>query len=326
MNEVKQEQSLPTWRVLDLNLADSETARNGDIADLEIVTKALGSDKRLAILKLLGTQTCSVIDIAQALDIPQSTATQHINILEKAGLITTDLIPAKRGLQKVCARAYDRINIQLPSTPEIIESTSTICMPLGAYTEAEVRPTCGLAGENSILAEIDNPLSFYEPEHIHAQLLWFRSGYIEYRFPNRLPRGTDLDSLEVSFEACSEAPLNHADWPSDITVWVNGLEIGTWTSPADYGGERGILTPDWWSNINSQYGLLKVWKVTSQGSFIDGIQTSAISLADLSQNLGATFDVRIGIKEDAHNQGGVNLFGAKFGNYPQDIVMKQTFR
>jgi predicted transcriptional regulator len=183
-----------------------------------------------------------------------------------------------------------------------------------------------LAGEFSIIAEVDNPLSFYEPDHIYAQLLWFRSGYVEYRFPNRLPPEANLESLELSFEACSEAPLNHSDWPSDITVWVNNFEIGTWTSPADYGVERGILTPDWWSTINSQYGLLKVWKVTSQGSFIDGVQASTISLGDLANSLGTTYDVRIGIKEDAHNPGGVNLFGLKFGNYPQDIVMKQTFR
>lgn len=320
MNEVKRQRPAPSRRVLDLNI------NHGDLSELEMVTKALGSDKRLAILKLLGAQTCSVLDIAEALKIPQSTATQHINILEKAGLITTDLMPAKRGLQKICARAYDRINIQLPSVSEMIDTTSTVSMPLGAYVDADVQPTCGLAGENSIIAELDNPLSFFEPEHIYAQLIWFRSGYLEYRFPNRLPSRASLESLELSFEVCSEAPLNHADWPSDITVWINDVEIGAWTSPADYGGERGILTPEWWGSVNSQYGLLKVWKVTPQGSFIDGMQASSVSLEDLTHNLGPTFDVRIGIKEDARNLGGVNLFGSKFGNYPQDIIMKQNFR
>ena len=33
----------------------------------------------------------------------------------------------------------------------------------------------------------------------------------------------------------------------------------------------------------------------------------------------------IGVKDDARNKGGLNLFGRKFGNYPQDIVMRMGF-
>ncbi len=44
------------------------------------------------------------MEIAEALGLPPSTATLHINILENAGLIKTDLRPATRGLQRVCAR------------------------------------------------------------------------------------------------------------------------------------------------------------------------------------------------------------------------------
>lgn len=32
--------------------------------------------------------------------------------------------------------------------------------------------------------------------------------------------------------------------------------------------------------------------------------------------------VRIGIKEDAEKPGGMNLFGEKFGNYSQNLIMK----
>jgi predicted transcriptional regulator len=35
--------------------------------------------------------------------------------------------------------------------------------------------------------------------------------------------------------------------------------------------------------------------------------------------------VRLGVKEDARHRGGMNLFGRKFGNYPQDIVMRVAF-
>jgi predicted transcriptional regulator len=41
---------------------------------------------------------------------------------------------------------------------------------------------------------------------------------------------------------------------------------------------------------------------------------------------GDPIPVRIGIKEGAANSGGINLFGSKFGNYPQDIVLRQHYR
>lgn len=311
---------LPITRVLEL-LADDQ-----NLQTLEAVTKALGSETRLEILRFLSTHTCSVVEIAEALKLPPSTATLHINVLEKAGLIETDLQPATRGLQKVCARRYDRIVIQLPADTVREETAVEVSMPIGAFSDVHVVATCGLLGELGIIGHLDDPSAFYEPEHIHAQLLWFRRGYVEYRFPNRLPPNVILNDIEVSFEVCSEAPLYHADWPSDITVWIGDVEIGTWTSPADFGGERGALTPDWWGVQNSQYGLLKVWKVASTGSFVDGIRISNVALHQLTLKPGEPIPVRIGIKDTASNIGGINLFGDKFGNYPQGIVLRQHFK
>ena len=311
---------IPYARVLEL-LADDHNLQN-----LESVTKALGSETRLEILRFLSAHTCTLLEIAEALDLPPSTATLHINVLEKAGLIETDLRPATRGLQKVCARVYDRIVIQLPAVGEREDTAVEVSMPIGAFVDVNITPTCGLLGDLGIIGHLDDPTAFYEPERIHAQLIWFRRGYVEYRFPNRLPPNVIRDDIEVSFEVCSEAPLHHASWPSDVTVWIGEVEIGSWTSPADFGGERGALTPDWWDTQNSQYGLLKVWKVTHHGSFVDGIQISKISLDNLSLEPGAPIPVRIGIKSGAANIGGMNLFGSRFGNYPQDIVLRQHYK
>ncbi len=313
-------EKLPNARILELLAGDHNLQR------LEAVTKALASDTRLGILQFLSTHTSTVLEIAEALNLPPSTATLHINILEKAGLIETDLRPATRGLQKVCARVFDRIVIQLPAEYELEDTTVEVSMPIGAFVNVNLVPTCGLAGEVGIIGHLDDPSAFYEPERIYAQLLWFRRGHVEYQFPNRLPPGVVLDDIEVSFEVCSEAPLHHDSWPSDITVWVGGKEIGTWTSPADFGGERGALTPGWWDSQNSQFGLLKVWKVTQRGSFVDGVQVSNVTLKDLSFKPGKPIPVRIGIKDDAANIGGMNLFGSKFGNYPQDIVLRQHYK
>ncbi len=305
-------------KVLFLDLTDaSETTL--------LLLKALSSETRLAILSYLGNRPVNVNDIALALQIAPSSATTHIQILEKADLIRTEVIPATHGLQKLCARTYDDVHIRLERNNVNSHDSFSVSMPVGQYYDFEVYPTCGLASESALIGLLDTPASFYEPQHVFAQLLWFGHGYVAYRFPNHLPSGALPTRLDISAEICSEAPLHHLDWPSDITLWINGLEIGSWTSPADFGGQRGLLTPDWWETKDSQYGQLKIWSITSDGSFIDGRVIGPVQVQDLHLAEKPFIEVRIGVKPDALNIGGVNLFGEKFGNYPQPIVLKVDF-
>ena len=289
------------------------------------VLRALASEPRLRILELLSDQLLNTSEIAQALSLPLSTATLHLGILEEAGLLVTERKPAVRGSQKVCARAFDTLHVRLPQrrsgTPEVLELT----MPLGAYTDLHVAPTCGLASSEGVIGLFDDPTSFYEPERLNAQLLWFHHGYVEYRFPNRIPAGATVKSVQLSVELCAEAPLHHDSWPSDITAWLNGLEVGTFTAPADFGGQRGALTPEWWETRNTQYGLLKVWQVNDEGSFIDGLRLGTVDIEALYLERQRSISVRLGVKENAHHVGGVNLFGRQFGNYPQDIVLRVRY-
>lgn len=305
----------------------------GPILSIEIhspgaqkVFRALASDTRVRILDLLSDQLLNVSEIAEALNVPLSTANLHINGLEDAGLLLTEFKPASRGLQKVCARAYETIVIQLPRSRSLDQNTVEFSMPVGAYVDCRVAPTCGLASETGIIGLFDDPASFYEADRVNAQLLWFHHGYVEYRFPNRLPSQSTLDSLNLSLELCSEAPLHDADWPSDITVWINDIEVGTWTCPADFGGQRGVLTPLWWESWNSQYGLIKLWQVTNEASYVDGLRLSPTMLADLHIAKHQYISVRIGVKPDAVNVGGINIFGSRFGNYPQDIMLSFRYR
>lgn len=194
-------------------------------------------------------------------------------------------------------------------------------MPVGAFTEFRVEPTCGLLEADGAIGLFDDVGAFYEPERSSAQLLWFHQGYVEYRFPNRLVSGEAVLSLQLSMEICSEAPLHNEVWPSDIVVSVNRIALGSWTSPGDFGNQRGAFTPEWWSVANTQFGLMKVWRVTEAGSFIDGIKLSDVTPADLGLGDDKYISVRIEVPADAANVGGVNLFGAGFGNYPQDLVM-----
>ena len=127
-------------------------------------------------------------------------------------------------------------------------------------------------------------------------------------------------------ELSSEVPGTAADWPSDITVSVNGIDIGTWTSPGDFGDKRGVYTPDWWKLRGSQYGKLKSWRVTGDGTYVDGMKISPISLKELDLGNHHSIRLRIGVKDDAKHPGGINIFGRGFGNYDQDIVLRVNTR
>ena len=105
-------------------------------------------------------------------------------------------------------------------------------------------------------------------------------------------------------------------------VWINGIELGSWTSPGDFGGTRGRVTPAWWFDYMTQYGVLKMWSLDAEGAYIDGSSVSGTTLRDLDIVAGQPVTVRIGIKPDAEHPGGFNLFGRGFGNYPQDLMLR----
>ncbi|GJM72296.1 hypothetical protein HMSSN036_45120 [Paenibacillus macerans] len=69
----------------------------------------------------------------------------------------------------------------------------------------------------------------------------------------------------IMMEIASEAPGVNNNYPSDITFALNEVKLGTWTSPGDYGDQRGRFTPDWWPQYTNQYGLLKQLRVTDEG-------------------------------------------------------------
>ncbi|MEO6457759.1 MAG: helix-turn-helix domain-containing protein [Chloroflexia bacterium] len=294
--------------------------------DLVVTTlKALASAPRWRILQFLADGGRSVNEVARALDMPPSTAAAQIKILEEAKFLRTELHAATHGLQKVCTRTYDNLLVHLPHSVEHLENSVEVSMPIGGYAGFQVAPTCGLASSSSLIGLLDDPISFYEPGRLDAGLIWFRSGYLDYNFPNRVPRGATPSSLVVSMEICSEAPSHNDDWPSDITLWVNEREVGTWTCPADFGGQRGRVTPSWWERKDSQFGVLKRWLVNKQGAFIDGHALSGLTIDDLDLTSCRVITIRLGVKADALHVGGLNLFGRSFGNYPQDLTLRVDY-
>jgi predicted transcriptional regulator len=306
-------------RIVRKSLHIDATTGDGSRVD---VFRALASETRVDILRYLGDRIVAVNQIAQDLDLKPSTATMHITILERAGLLHTELRPASRGLQKVCARTYDELVFDLPRGPHHSRDAVDVEMPIGGYSDFSALPTCGLVTSAGLIGFLDDPSAFYEPDRLNAQLLWFRSGFVEYRFPNRVPPGAHAESLQLTAEICSEAPLHDLDWPSDIAVWINGVLLGEWTCPSDFGGQRGRLTPSWWEEKDTQFGVLKRWLVSRTGTTIDGVSLSSVNLEAIGITPGEPIVVRIGVRADAQHVGGLNLFGREFGNYPQDLGLR----
>lgn len=286
-----------------------------------IVYEALASEVRLKIIQLLSKNKMNIKDLAKELQISSAIVTKHIQKLEDAGIIKTELVPGKSGRQKISILKVDHIEINFPKKIFHSYASYETSVPIGHYTDYDLKPTCGLATEKDFVGPVDEPKYFMDPKRVDAEILWFTEGYVEYNVTNFLKKDEKLQQFEISLEIASEFPFANDVWPSDITFSLNGIELGTWTSPGDFADTRGKLTPEWWpSNIN-QYGLLKTIRITSHGTYIDGDPLSPVSVNDLDTTCDR-WSFRIEVKEDAEHVGGATLFGKKFGNHNQDIVFK----
>lgn len=287
------------------------------------VAKALSSPVRVRMLGLLRTRSMNVNEMAEALHLPVSTAALNVRQLEESGLITTAIQPGIRGAMKLCSQRIDSVSMQLIPEIDSTDGALTVQLPIGGYSCAEgIAPSCGAVSEQAWIGENDLPQAFYHSDRFRAQLLWFTTGELEYRFSLGEIDPSLVEWLEFSMELSSNAPLYRDDFKSDIFLAVNGRDLGVWTSPGDFGGRRGRLNPAWWSDTSSQFGLLKTWRVDGKGSFLDGEPLSDITLGDLCLGRGDYVSLRLGVRPDAEHVGGLNLFGERFGDHAQGIVMR----
>ncbi len=293
------------------------------------MVRALSSSLRLDIISALCSESLSVSELAKQLNAPLSTIALSVRTLEEAGLIHSDERPGLHGTQKICLNALDSISIDLvPSEKRIGALPLVLSIPIGSYSIAEnITPTCGMLSEKHPLGALDLPSVFYSLQRFNAQMLWFRHGFLEYRLNAAdNPSGEAIDYLEVSFEACSEAPLYRSPWPSDISVEINGRRLGTWVCPCDCGGRNGHLTPGWWDLTNTQFGFLTTWRVDHTGSYLDGVPLSDVSIDDLRLEDSPYISLRIGVDSASEHPNGINLFGSRFGDHPQEIRMCVGYR
>lgn len=313
MKNTKNSSKDPVYNISDLEQLD----------EIAKITRALSVKERLKILYLIQNKPMTIKELIQNLNLPFSSITQHTNVLCEANLITIEHKPNQKGYVKLCSKTLNSLKILFDDwvSPNDVEET-LYEMPIGNFSDLNIIPPCGMTGIHSPIGDFDILSSFYHPNRHKAELLWFSSGSISYRFP-AVEQSKDIETLIFSLEICSEAQYFRNDWPSDITFWVNGHELLTWTSPGDFGGRRGKFTPEYWFINSTQYGLLKTIKIDKNGVYLDdSLINTNIKIHDVNIQNKDFIQFSIGIKQDAIHKGGINIFGKNFGDHKQHIIMK----
>ena len=289
------------------------------------IHKALGSEVRVAILELmLENEGINLNEIAGRLNLTNGALTGHIKKLEDTGIIALNKNYDGRSNNKIYRITYDRILTEVRSE-QVRNNVYQAEIKPGLYTDFKVFPTCGIASPESVIGDYDDPRYFMDPNRAKAELVWFAKGYVEYILPSIIPKAQRIDEISISAELASEAPGSNDFYPSDIYFSINGVELGYWTSPGDFGNIRGRYTPEWWSITSNQYGLMKNLVVNHLGTFIDSIQISGVTIDELNLTSESTIRFRLSVPEKAKHVGGLTIYGRNFGNFEQDIKIQISY-
>lgn len=286
------------------------------------VYEALASDIRIQILELLHKNgSMNLGAISQALNLTNGNITKHINKLLKAKLITVKLNNIPHGIEKLCTLADEKILIDL-FPEEHFTHTYEFELDAGQYSGCDIKPTCGLASAKKLIGEYDEPRYFSSPERFSASILWFTSGWIEYRFPNPIKAGEKIKELQFSVEISSESPGAVENYLSDISFYVNDCYLATYCCPGEFKDRKGLISPKWWIPEFAQYGKLKIISLDEKHSYIDGMIGSETVLEEVLKKDPSNFSFKICISENAKNVGGCNIFGKHFGDFNSGIKLK----
>ena len=298
-----------------------------DTQNIIKTANALTSEIRINFLRQLIDKPMTITELAKLNNLANSTVIFHLNVLEEAQLIKVQNLPSKKGKAQVNFLHFFYINFKLfaEKTNEFLIPTRKLSkyeqsMPVGMYVEAFVTDYIRFASETELIRIDKNEI--YDNCRQKAELLWIDGGKISYAFNNAFALEQEIEEIEFSLEICSEINYYRNDWKSDITFAINNVELCTYTSPGDFGGRKGKLNPDWWGSSATQFGLLTIITVNKTGVFLNqNLIDKNITIDDLRLKEDNRILFSIYNKQDAVHYGGFNIFGKKFGNYPQDIVL-----
>lgn len=299
-----------------------------DYNRLALLGRAIYAPARIEIVNLLYKKPMLLSEIAEALDMPISSAAFHLKVLREAHLIGIDHTSTSGGALKWYTYTFPEITILMKDTRRqnsVLPEPFAVEIGVGEYIDAQFTGSCGMASDTALIMEC-SPQSVFIPERRNAQLVWNKgAGSVTYALPNDYAE-KPLDEINFSLELCSEATgYNHA-YKSDVTFWINGVELCTYTSPGDFGNRYGRFTPPWWFAESTKYGLMTAVAVRKNGVYLnERLVNKDVTLSSLDLADGNRTTLKIGVKPDAENVGGFNLFGEKFGDYDQAIKFNAIF-
>ena len=140
--------------------------------------KALGSDVRLEIVRLLVEQPMNMNELAGKLHITNGALTTHIKKLEECGVVDVSSDSGGHGNQKICQVVPDKLLINVKNALLPAENTCSVDLKVGRYSSCRVYPTCGLSTADRIIGVVDDYRYFSHPDHFDADILWFPQGSV----------------------------------------------------------------------------------------------------------------------------------------------------
>lgn len=304
------------------NVLNFNIHNKADQANMVKIYRALANKDRLRIMEMVSAKSCNIYELSVNLAIPLSSVFNHVNILTDAGLILSVYKPTLNGHERICSKALFALTTEF-AKKDVDSNLYTVEMPIGLYSDIAITPPCGILSAKEQIENFDDPITFFSPKRSMAELLWFNSGYISYKFPINSRR--PIEEISFSFEICSETVYYNENWKSDITVELNDIELLTFTSMGDYGGRRGNYSPLFWPITSTQFGKLVTIKVNQNGTFFNDTKYNKITIQTLATNEN-NIKFTLKIKDTARHVGGLNLFGKNFGDYNQAIIMKIIYQ
>ena len=128
--------------------------------------RAFASRDRIKILRLLVNAPLNIYEISKRLNMPISTVSNHISILEEAQIIFVSMQQGVKKHVKMCSKQVNEISFKLYSKtePKSVNPFTTE-LSVGQFTEANISPPCGLyvidkEHEQEGMISTDTPLIF----------------------------------------------------------------------------------------------------------------------------------------------------------------------
>lgn len=283
------------------------------------IFQALSHVDRLKIIELLHKEAVPLQELKEELHISASSLSKHLKVLEDAQLITLRYGDHEQRKQRFASLKTNFISIHFPQNlfPELTKVSETV--KLGHFTDFSATPSCGLATDKEIIGAVDNPKSFLNQHRVDAGLIWLSQGFLEYKIPKPLKNDSEIEMLDISMELSSEFPISNNTWPTTLNIILNDCPVARVTISGNFSDVRGILTPDWWDDGFSQYGILTHIRINRFDTSVDGVKVSDHNLLDTKIESSDFINLRIETEQVDGRYGGLTIFGKQWGNHAQDI-------